>query len=100
MTDTERRISVGNGEFRIDGRVKQLYGGAVNYWRLEQHAKAKTWTQAGWEAHRATILKGSVTSVFAAGRRALGRPELDRDAIWEKARATHALDTGSGETPA
>lgn len=37
MTDTtERRISVGNGEFRIDGRVEKLYGGAVHYWRLDR----------------------------------------------------------------
>lgn len=35
-TTTERRISVGNGEFRIDGRVEKLYGGAVHYWRLDR----------------------------------------------------------------
>ena len=67
--------------------------------RLEQDAKAKTWTQADWEGHRATILNGYVTSVFAAGRRTLGRPELDRDAIWKKSRATQALDNGNGAIP-
>lgn len=41
MTDTKQQpvgISVGSGEFRIDGRVERLYGGAVHYWRLDRDA--------------------------------------------------------------
>ena len=37
MSDTtERGVSVGNGELRIDGRVERLYGGAVHYGRLDR----------------------------------------------------------------
>lgn len=40
MSDTERSasITVTGGEFRIDGRVERLYGGAVHYWRLDRAA--------------------------------------------------------------
>jgi len=39
MSDAAGRpeaVVVGDGEFRIDGRVERLYGGAVHYWRLDR----------------------------------------------------------------
>ena len=66
MTDTKQPsvgISVSSGEFRIDGRVERLYGGAVHYWRLDRDAwagildsvKALGFTMISiyipWEAH-------------------------------------------------
>jgi beta-galactosidase len=85
MTDTtERRVSVGNGEFRIDGRVEKLYGGAVHYWRLDrekwetilQSVKDLGFTMISiyipWEAHE--IERG----VFDFGER---DPRTDIDAF-------------------
>lgn len=31
-------VTVANGEFRIDGRIERLYGGAVHYWRLDRQS--------------------------------------------------------------
>lgn len=40
MSDTPAGfgITVSDGEFRIDGEVERLYGGAVHYWRLDRDA--------------------------------------------------------------
>lgn len=81
---TDRRISVGNGEFRIDGRVEKLYGGAVHYWRLDrekwdgilQSVKDLGFTMISiyipWEAHE--LERG----VFDFGER---DPRTDIDAF-------------------
>lgn len=61
--------------------------------RLEQDAQTREWTEVEWHSHRSTILGGYVTRVFTAGRKTLGRPDLERDRIWTKARATQALDS-------
>lgn len=34
---SSRRVSAQNHEFRVDGKVAELYGGAVHYWRLERN---------------------------------------------------------------
>jgi beta-galactosidase len=42
MSDNTARaksITVADGEFRVDGQVERLYGGAVHYWRLDR----KSW---------------------------------------------------------
>src|SRR3954452_23056673 len=38
MSQTSRSgaVVVADGEFRIDGKVERLYGGAVHYWRLDR----------------------------------------------------------------
>lgn len=87
MSDTTERsegIVVADGEFRIDGRVERLYGGAVHYWRLDRDAwdgilqsvKDLGFTMISiyipWEAHE--IERG----VFDFGQR---DPRTDIDAF-------------------
>ena len=81
MSDTalpDVGVTVGNGEFRIDGKTERLYGGAVHYWRLDrdkwdgilQSVKDLGFTMISiyipWEAHE------TARGVFDLGSRTRG----------------------------